>query len=99
MICCDKFKSSLSADEVCRAIANGIKSSHPEVSCIQQPLADGGDGSLDVLQAVLNLEKKTTSTIDPLGRAIESSYYVHKDIAYIEPVSYTHLTLPTILLV
>ena len=64
LIAPDKFKGSLSAQEVCEAIGRGIKKNNPSADLIYHPMADGGDGSIAILSDHLNLEKhaiKTTS--------------------------------------
>ena len=57
LIACDKFKNSLSATEVCGALAHGIKEAHPTVTIIKCPMADGGDGTIQLLQDTLDLKR------------------------------------------
>ncbi|MBN2167670.1 MAG: glycerate kinase [Actinobacteria bacterium] len=45
----DKFRGSLSALEATRAIRDGIKSVDPSVATRECPMADGGEGTLDVM--------------------------------------------------
>ncbi|MDT0196699.1 glycerate kinase [Arthrobacter sp. AB6] len=47
----DKFKGSLTASEVARGIANGLRKSMPGIHTIELPVADGGDGTLDAFLA------------------------------------------------
>jgi len=84
LICPDKFKSSLSAFEVSNAIKSGILQYTPEVEIQMHPLADGGDGSIDVLSHFLPLQEVSTETIDPLGRNITTTYFRENKTAYIE---------------
>src|SRR6185295_12752131 len=56
LVACDSFKDALPADAVCRAIAMGLKKSHPGAVITQMPLSDGGEGLLDVLRSPLGLE-------------------------------------------
>ena len=56
LVACDSFKDALPADAVCRAIATGLRKSHPGAAIIEMPLSDGGEGLLDVLRAPLGLE-------------------------------------------
>ena len=46
LIAPDKFKGSLSAQEVCEALSRGIQKNYPKVEIVSKPMADGGDGSL-----------------------------------------------------
>jgi glycerate kinase len=47
----DSFKGSATAPEVARALADGWRQEHPDDELIELPLADGGEGTLDVLAA------------------------------------------------
>lgn len=84
LIAPDKFKGSLSAQEVCEAIEKGIKRFDASIETIKHPLADGGEGSLDILQNYFNLESITIQVQDPLFNWINASYMASKDTAFIE---------------
>ncbi len=47
----DAFKGSLSAVEAVSAMSAGIRSVMPDAEIVAMPLADGGEGTLDVLSA------------------------------------------------
>jgi glycerate kinase len=79
LVACDSFKDALPADAVCRAIAAGLKKSHPRAVITQMPLSDGGEGLLDVLQGPLALEWIETRAGDPLGRPINARYGLSAD--------------------
>ena len=66
LIACDSFKDALAADAVCRAIAAGLKKSHPGARVTEMPLSDGGEGLLDVLRAPLVLNWIECEVADPL---------------------------------
>jgi len=53
IIATDKFKGTLSATEACSAIACGLRDAGISDSIRQCPMADGGDGTADVLAALL----------------------------------------------
>lgn len=86
LIVCDKFKGSLDAATVCKSIAVGIKANNKNkgIHCIIQPVADGGDGTLAILQSLLKLDTITVETIDPLNRKIKANYLSDGSTAYIE---------------
>ncbi len=84
LICSDKFKGSMDAFGVCKAVADGLLTSHPNLQIDKQPMADGGDGSLSVLKQKLQLTATTATTIDPLGNAIKADYFIKDRHAYIE---------------
>ena len=75
LIAPDSFKGSLRADQVAQAIANGIKRSRPNATITLLPLADGGEGTLEVLASVYSsAEWKTLTVSDPLGRSMQSQW-------------------------
>ena len=67
LVAADSFKDALPAPGVCAAIAEGLRNSgaHTIEEC---PLADGGEGTLDVLTRALNLEPIAVDALDPLRR-------------------------------
>ena len=64
----DKFKGSLGAAEAAAIMARGWCGVWPESEIALHPLADGGDGSLDVLQASLGGEWMETAARNARGR-------------------------------
>lgn len=80
----DKFKGSLSAQEVCDAIEKGIKKHDSTIEVIKHPLADGGEGTIEILRYYFPLKQVVLEVQNPLFKSIKSSYFVSKDTAYIE---------------
>ncbi len=93
LIAPDKFKGSLSAVEVALAIQAGILRYNPNIITLINPLADGGEGSLEVIANFNDFQKIEVETYDPLLRPISSFYYINKDHAYIELSSASGLSL------
>lgn len=93
LIAPDKFKGSMSAQEVCVAIGNGLKKNNPSLDIIDHPMADGGDGSLEILSRHLPLKKNKIKTVDPIGREISTHYFTSSDAAFIEVASASGLVL------
>ncbi len=93
LIAPDKFKGSLSAKEVCLAIQAGLLETRKQRNIVCQPMADGGDGSLEVIADHINFEKVFIETVDPLGRPILSYYLCSKKRAFIELASASGLIL------
>lgn len=56
LIAPDSFKGSLTSVEAAAAMAAGIRSAIPEAEIITMPLADGGEGTVDVLLSLLGGE-------------------------------------------
>ena len=93
LIAPDKFKGSLSAMDVCQAIAEGLGQSGKQIIIQEHPMADGGDGSLEVIARHMNLEKQLMDTTDPLGRSVSTFYYSASNIAFIEMAKASGLVL------
>lgn len=93
LIAPDKFKGSLSALEVCRAIESGLKKRGEKTVVRAHPMADGGDGSLAILSGYLDLKSQIIQTIDPLGREISAEYFTSSKAAFIEVASASGLVL------
>lgn len=89
----DKFKGSLSAAAVCQSLTKGIQKTQPTAHIISKPMADGGDGSLAVLDYYFDLKTITQTVQDPLGRPISASYKMQKTTAYIEMAAASGLVL------
>ena len=73
LIANDKFKGSLSAGEVARAIADGLPDSCQPDIC---PIADGGEGFTDTMLAALGGRWVECETVDALHRPVKSRYLV-----------------------
>ena len=48
-VACDKYKGTLEAQEVCNIIKSAFKMVLPDSRISTYPIADGGEGSLDIL--------------------------------------------------
>lgn len=91
----DKFKGSLSAQEVCEAVDRGVKRFDKSIETIYHPLADGGEGTLENLQSSLDLESVEVEVNDPLFRPINAEYKISGNNAYIEMAAASGLPLLT----
>ncbi|MBV9617977.1 MAG: glycerate kinase [Verrucomicrobia bacterium] len=74
LIAPDKFKGTLSAREVCDAIAAGLRDVSPAVKIDIVPMADGGEGTAEVIGQALDASWIKCKAHDPLGREIEARY-------------------------
>ena len=92
LIASDKFKGSMSAQTVCEAIGKGLENDSA-LEMIYYPMADGGDGSLNVLSNHLSFSKNKVLTVDPIGRVITCHYLTYSDFVFIELASASGLTL------
>jgi len=74
LIAPDKFKGTLSAREVAEAIATGLRDNFPDAKIDIVPMADGGEGTAEVISQPLSGSWTKCKAHDPLGREIEVSY-------------------------
>jgi glycerate 2-kinase len=74
LIAPDKFKGSLSAREVAENIALGLRDVLPEAKIDIVPVADGGEGTAEVICHALGGSWRECEAHDPLGREIEARY-------------------------
>ena len=72
----DKFKGSLTGFEYCDAVEEGIRMVFSDVEIIKKPLADGGDGTVDVVQYHTQGKRVRITAKDPLFRPIKTSYNI-----------------------
>lgn len=83
----DKFKGTASAAEVAEAIGHACW--EIGVECTEVPMADGGDGLLEVLGG----PNRTSMVTGPLGDPVEAAWRLAKDTAVIEMARASGLTL------
>ena len=83
----DKFKGTATAAQVCAAIGHACWDLG--IDCVEMPMADGGEGTLDVLGG----PNRTTTVTGPLGAAVEAQWRLHRGVAVIEMARASGLTL------
>lgn len=81
LIAPNAFKGTLKAMEVAHIIAGVIKEVRPNTSIDLCPIADGGDGTCELLTELLDLKKISIESFDPLGRPIMGFYGFEKETA------------------
>ena len=74
LIAPDKFKGSLGARNVARAIANGVRAALPTAEIELVALADGGEGTAEAIQLAQGGEWIDCPAHDALGRPITARY-------------------------
>ncbi len=82
----DSFKDSISAIEFCSIAKNAILKYNPKIQTESIPMADGGEGSIDVFRKINGYYYKTVQVKNPLGKNIFAQYCIQKKtgIAMIE---------------
>lgn len=91
----DKFKGSLTGLQFCKIATESLLKSHPNADVVSLPLADGGDGTIDILDYHLSGKRVKVIVNDPLFRPIEA-HYLYMDViktAFIEMAAASGLAL------
>jgi glycerate 2-kinase len=74
----DKFRGTATAQEACAAVGHACW--ELGIDCDEAPLADGGEGTLDVLGG----PNRTSMVTGPLGDMVEAPWRMSRDVAVIE---------------
>ncbi|QWU06331.1 glycerate kinase [Heyndrickxia coagulans] len=93
----DSFKESMTAKEVCAAMEAGIKKAIPDAVCIQVPMADGGEGTVQSLVDATDGTIYQQAVTGPLGHPVTVRYGILGDgeTAVIEMASASGIHLVT----
>lgn len=83
----DKFRGTATAAEVAAAVGHACWEAG--VDCTEAPLADGGEGLLDVLGG----PNRTTRVTGPLGDPVDAEWRIHRGRAVIEMARAAGLSL------
>ncbi len=73
----DSFKGTFTAIEVAGAIAAGLRSAGVDAEAL--PVADGGEGTMEVLVGALGGDVRSATVSDPLMRPVAASYALLAD--------------------
>jgi glycerate 2-kinase len=68
----DSFKGTFSASEVAAGLARGLRLGG--IAVVELPLADGGEGTMEVLLGALGGDLRKATVSDPLGRPVDAEY-------------------------
>jgi glycerate kinase len=88
----DKFKGSLTACQAADAIERGILRADPRAHCVHCPMADGGEGTVDVFLA-RGASRHTARVAGPLGDPVEAVYAICDKTAILEMAGASGLEL------
>jgi glycerate kinase len=83
----DKFRGSATAPEIAAAIAAAAETNG--WACVQVPLADGGEGTLDALGGA----NRMTTVTGPLGGPVDAAWRMGDDVAVVESARASGLVL------
>lgn len=79
----DKFKGSLTAIQAAHAIERGVLRAAPGAECVLCPMADGGEGTIDVFLA-RGAVREAARVHGPLGGLVDADYAVAGNTAIVE---------------
>jgi glycerate kinase len=77
LVACDSFKGTFGAQEVVAAIARGLRAGGREAA--ELAIADGGEGTMEVLVTALGGELLSATVSDPLGRPVAAQFALLTD--------------------
>ena len=75
----DSFKGSLTSVEVARALADGWARGRADDGLDLAPLADGGEGTLDAIEAAGGWTRHAARVLDPIRREIDGTWLERSD--------------------
>ena len=78
LACADKFRGTLTAASFAEVVVAAAENA--EVDGVAQPMADGGEGTLDAFGG----PNRTTEVTGPLGDPVEAAWRLRGDLAVIE---------------
>jgi glycerate kinase len=79
----DKFKGSLSAAAVARAVAEGLRAAVPGVDVREHPVADGGDGTVEAALSA-GYTRREVHCSGPTGTPVDAAVAVRDRVAVVE---------------
>jgi len=89
----DSFKGTFSSMEVIQYLKKGINQYFHDVTLIEVPIADGGEGTVDAILHAKHGQRVDCIVKDPLGRSINSYYGIIDNTAIIEMAAASGITL------
>jgi glycerate 2-kinase len=95
IICPDKFKGSLTAREVCEAVGAGLARLSPRIVVESVPLADGGEGTCELLTSWHGGQQISLQVTGPLFTPVTARYGMSSDgaTAFIEMAEASGLSI------
>lgn len=93
LIAPDSFKGTYTANEVAANIASGVRAAGG--AAVELPVADGGEGTYEILRDALNAELVDVDTVGPWRDPLRASYALASDgTAVIGLAAASGITLP-----
>lgn len=74
VVACDSFKGCMSAKKVVSTIEKGVKRANENHEVFGFPMADGGEGTAQIIQEALKANRIQVNTVDAYGKEYLASY-------------------------
>lgn len=84
LIAPNAFKNSLGAPSCAEAIESGVLRANSRIKTAKIPIADGGDGTLEVLAGFIDAQIRQSEVLNPIGAPIHAKWALKEDLAIIE---------------
>ncbi|WP_407566396.1 glycerate kinase [Streptomyces sp. 184] len=92
LIAADKFKGSLTAEQVAQRVSAGLRRVAPDLAVESLPVADGGDGTVAAALAA-GFERREARVTGPLGEPVTAAYALREGTAVVEMAEASGLQL------
>lgn len=89
----DKFKGCMTALEVARAMGRGVRDAIPSADVRLIPLADGGDGTGEILSCGVGARRRQVGVKGPLGGRVMAGFGLDGKRAFLDMASASGLAL------
>ena len=87
VITCDSFKGSLTSKQVCQSISNAIHNVSKFIETASYPMADGGEGTTQILNDLLKGTLIDFDCVDEFGNKIKTQYSIYENTAILDVAS------------
>lgn len=93
LIACDKFRGSLEGDQVVEQLTIGLLEKLPDAKIETTVLADGGEGSMEIIGTARGAKRIRIQIRDAIGHERETSFFYHEEeeTAILEMAAYVGL--------
>jgi len=93
IIAMDSFKGSMTSVEATEVVKKICVKIIPEAKVVSFPLADGGEGTVEIIKNLIGGRYKEVIVSNPLGRRIKAKYLKKGKVAFVEMAKASGITL------
>lgn len=93
MVAPDKFKGTLTAGEVTALISDALVEAFPGAGILRCPMADGGEGTAEIIARNLGLSPATTTGHDAMMHDIEIGFFKNGDTCAVDAAAIVGLAM------